>query len=380
MRVAYQGERKVLSILAGTIMMVLSLASIPAAAQYLQTNLVSDLPNIAPVTDRNLVNPWGIVASSRSPFWISDNGTGLSTLYTGAGGIVPLVVTIPAPAGGSGPAKPTGIVFNNTTDFIVSKGPNSGPSAFIFATEDGTISGWNNSVDRNNAILKVDNSAPGGPDGSPRGAIYKGLAIGNNGAGNYLYATNFSDGTVEMYDGNFNFVKSFTDPRIKADAATPGYAPFGIHNINGLLFVTFAKQDAAREDDVAGRGLGFIDVFDMGGDFLGRLVTGGALNAPWGLALAPANFGQFSGRLLVGNFGDGRINAYDLFPGNTVLRLIRGLFRGTLSDANGNPISIDGLWGLSFGNGVASGATNQLFFTAGIQDEAHGLYGMITAQ
>ena len=365
-----------LGVLAG--MTFLPLVVRPALGQgYLQSNLVSDTAGQATLTDPNLINPWGIVASRTSPFWISDNHSGVSTLYTGGGNIIPLVVTIPPPTGGSGPAAPTGIVFNNSSDFMVSNGVQSGPALFMFATEDGTISGWSPAVDRNNAVLTVDNSSPGGPDGLALGAIYKGLAIGNNGSGNFIYATNFHDGVVEMYDPSFHFVKWFTDPRVVPDAAAPGFAPFGIGNINGLLFVTFAMQDSDRHDDVKGPGLGFIDVFDLGGDFLGRFATGGPLNSPWGLALAPADFGPFSGRLLVGNFGDGHINAYRFFLGTTLFRLLVGRFSGWLNTAQGTPITIDGLWGLSFGNGVNAGATNELFFTAGPQAESHGLFGKI---
>ena len=320
-----------LGVLAG--MTFLPLVVRPALGQgYLQSNLVSDTAGQATLTDPNLINPWGIVASRTSPFWISDNHSGVSTLYTGGGNIIPLVVTIPPPTGGSGPAAPTGIVFNNSSDFMVSNGVQSGPALFMFATEDGTISGWSPAVDRNNAVLTVDNSSPGGPDGLALGAIYKGLAIGNNGSGNFIY---------------------------------------------GLLFVTFAMQDSDRHDDVKGPGLGFIDVFDLGGDFLGRFATGGPLNSPWGLALAPADFGPFSGRLLVGNFGDGHINAYRFFLGTTLFRLLVGRFSGWLNTAQGTPITIDGLWGLSFGNGVNAGATNELFFTAGPQAENHGLFGKI---
>ncbi len=394
MRDLHRRKRMVLACVAGLMATIFSVAITPAAAQYKQTNLVSDVPNIAATTDTNcggaesspcLVNPWGIVASTTSPFWISDNGTGFSTLYTGTGVQIPLVVTIPTPNGGSGPAKPTGIVFNNTTDFVVTDGANSAPAAFIFATEDGTISGWSPTVDRTHAILQVDNSSPGGPNGLGLGAIYKGLANGYDGTRNLLFATNFRDGVVEVYDYDsvnqkLRFVKWFTDERITPDASGSGFAPFGIRNINGLLFVTFALQDADKEDDVAGPGLGFIDVFDMSGKQLTRFATGGPLNAPWGLAVAPGDFGRFSTRLLVGNFGDGRISAYDMFLGHGFFRLLRGLFRGQLRDSTGKPLAIDGLWGLTFGNGAAAGLTNELFFTAGIQDEAHGLFGKITAQ
>ena len=223
--------------------------STPAVAQsYTQHNLVSDLPGVAPTTDPNLVNPWGIVFPPTGPFWISDNNAGVSTLYDGNGNPFPvgspLVVMIPPPTGGSGSGTPTGVVFNGTADFVVSNGTASGQGLFLFATEDGTITGWAPQVDVTHAFLAVDNSTPGGVDGFALGAVYKGLAIGNNGSGNFIYATNFRDGVVEMYDGKFSFVNSFTDPTITPDAANPGFAPFGIRNINGKLYVTFALQNA----------------------------------------------------------------------------------------------------------------------------------------
>ena len=348
--------------LVATLILVLGFAG-TAAAQHHQhysvTNLVADLPGVAANTDPNLVNPWGISFSATSPFWISDNGTGLSTLYSGAGATIPLVVTIPPPNGGTPPATPTGTVFNATTDFVVSANGLSAAAAFLFATEDGTISGWAPSVDRGNAILAVDNSG--------LGAVYKGLASGTTKKGNFLYVTNFHDGWVEMYDANFQLVKQFTDYHVP-----DGYAPFGIQNINNKLYVTFAKQDADKHDDVGGPGHGFVDVFSLEGHKERRLVSRGRLNSPWGMALAPANFGKFSGDLLVGNFGDGRIHAYGLHSGN---------FHGTLRMQHHVPIAIDGLWGLAFGTGAAnSGPTNALFFTAGPDDEAHGLFGEIQVE
>jgi uncharacterized protein (TIGR03118 family) len=280
------------------------------------------------------------------------------------------VVAIPPPTGGSGAGFPTGVVFNGTSDFAVSQGGSPAPARFIFATEDGTISGWNPGVNATNAVLVVDNSVPGGVDGSGLGAVYKGLAIGNNGAGNFIYATNFRDGVVEIYDATFRFVNSFTDPDITPDAASPGFAPFGIRNINGKIYVTFARQNDERHDDVAGPGSGFVDVFDLNGNFQERLATGGALNSPWGLALAPNHFGKFSGDLLVGNFGDGHISGFKVQDKS---------FHGQLLGARGKPVSIDGLWGLTFGNGGVAGKINELFFTAGLQEESHGLFGKITA-
>src|SRR5450432_830159 len=331
----------------------------PIHGIYQQTNLVSDLPGMAPVTDPNLVNPWGLVASATSPWWISDNNSGKSTLYSGQGQIIPLVVTIPGPTGSAAGTvgTPTGIVFNSTTGFVVSEKGVSAPASFIFATEDGTIAGWSGAVDRANAILTVDYSDGGA------GAVYKGLAIGSTTAGTFIYATNFRSGVVQVFNSNFKLVDSFTDRHIPK-----GYAPFGIQNIGGNLYVTFAQQDAARHDDVKGRGHGFVDVFNTSGKLLHRLISRGRLNSPWGLALAPANFGAFSNALLVGNFGDGFIDAYNPTKGG---------FLGRLSTSSKAPLVIDGLWGLAFGNGAGSGGTNDLFFTAGIQDESHGLFGKI---
>lgn len=327
-----------------------------AQAAYVQTNLVSDLPGLAVHTDSNLVNLWGIASSATSPFWIADNHTGVSTLYNSSGTPQGLVVTVPPPPGGATSA-PTGVVFNGSSDFLVS-GPGT-PARFIFATEDGTISGWNSGT---NAVLKVDNSAGG--------AVYKGLAIGNNGTSNLLYAANFNSSAINVFDPVYSpttLAGSFTDPGLPA-----GFAPFNIQNISGTLYVTYAKRDATGHDDVAGPGNGFIDRFDPNGNLIGRLVSNGALNSPWGLALAPAGFGTFANDLLVGNFGDGRINAFD--P-------VTGAFHGQLTDSSANPITIEGLWGLRFGNGGNGGDPNTLYFTAGISGpdsiEDHGLFGSI---
>jgi uncharacterized protein (TIGR03118 family) len=327
---------------------------------YRQTNLVSNQPGVAAVTDTHLVNAWGMSHSPTSPWWVSDNGTGFSTLYTGGGVPQALVVTIPPPLG-SPPgttATPTGNVFNGSGDFVVAQGGVSGPARFIFATEDGTISGWNPTVDPTHAILAADHSASG--------AVYKGLALASNASGNFLFATNFHQGTVDVFDEHFNLVHlagSFSDPDI-----LPGFAPFGIATIGGNLYVTYAKQDADQHDDVAGPANGFVDVFDTNGNLLRRQATRGRLNSPWGVALAPADFGRFSNDLLVGNFGDGRINAIDPATGD---------FLGQLRDQTNRPITIDGLWGLAFGNGGQAGPTNTLFFTAGPNDEADGLFGSL---
>lgn len=321
-----------------------TLYSLPVAAGYIQTNLVSDIPGLALITDPDLVNPWGVSHSATSPFWVSDNGTGLSTIYNGAGVKQGLVVTIP-PAGG---AAPTGQVFNGGSGFNAER--------FIFATEGGTISGWNGGT---NAVLNVDNSGAH--------ALYKGLAIGSNGAGTFLYAANFRSGNIDVFNSGFGpatLPGSFSDPNLPA-----GYAPFNIQNLGGKLYVAYAEFNPNTGDEVAGPGKGFVDVFDTDGNLLQSLISGGPLNAAWGLALAPANFGALSDDLLVGNFGDGLINAFD--PTS-------GIFVGTVNDTSGNPISIDGLWALSFGNGGSAGKTNELFFTAGINDEADGLFGKLS--
>jgi uncharacterized protein (TIGR03118 family) len=331
-----------------------------------QTNLVSDIPGFAAVTDPHLVNAWGITYPPTGPFWISDNGTGLTTLYNSVGQpfpiLSPIVVAIAPPAGSpvGTLATPTGTVFNGTNGFVVAEGLLSGPARFIFATEDGTISGWNPAVDATHTIFGADNSASG--------AVYKGLALGSNSAGDFLFATNFHDGTVDVFDNGFVQqtlpAGAFTDPILPA-----GFAPFGIANIGGDLYVTYAKQNAERHDDVAGRGNGFVDVFDTSGTLLRRLISGAPLNSPWGLAVAPSTWGRLAGDLLVGNFGDGAINVFDPSTGG---------WRGRLKTETGAPLTIPGLWGLRFGNGATAGSTNTLFFTAGPNDEADGLFGSLT--
>ena len=344
------------------------LSGLAGAQRYHQFNILSDVPGVAKTTDTQgqLVNPWGIAFSATGPFWISDNGSGLSTIYAGQGPIVQagLVVTVPPAPGGDG-GTPTGIVFNGTGAFAVSENNVSGSAFFVFATEDGTLSGWNPTVDLHNAIAVVDNSKPGGVDHSELGAVYKGLALLSTPKGAFLYAANFRDRKVEIYDSNFQYVASFRDPNVPKN-----YAPFGIQAIGGKLYVTFAEQDDTKHDDVGGPGHGFVDVFGSHGKLLQRLITQGPLNSPWGIALAPANFGAFSNALLIGNFGNGWINAFD--PAT-------GAFLGSLEDAHSQPIAIEGLWGLAFGNGKSAGRTNELFFTAGIQGEAHGLFGKLTA-
>ena len=320
---------------------------------YAQHNLVSDGAVLADLVDTGLVNAWGLVSSPTSPWWVADNGKGLSTLYNGnSGAKVPLIVTVPG--------APTGVVFNGGTGFVVTSGGASGPARFIFASEDGTISGWNPTVLPTQAVVAVDHSADS--------AVYKGLAI----AGMRLYATNFHAGTVEVFDTLFHAVTttgSFTDAALPA-----GYAPFGIRSLGGVIYVTYALQDADRHDDVAGVSHGFVDAFDADGNLLHRVASRGRLNSPWGLALAPGGFGAFGGNLLVGNFGDGHITAFDVHHAGGNGELLQ---TGQLHDAAGRPIAIDGLWALAFGNGAAAGPDSTLFFTAGPFAEQHGLFGRL---
>jgi uncharacterized protein (TIGR03118 family) len=334
---------------------------------YVQTNLVSDVEGIARHTDTHLVNPWGLAYEPGGVFWVSDNNGGVSTLYSGQGQAQGLVVNMPAPpsAPPGSVGTPTGVVFNPTNGFQVSENGQSGATVFIFATEDGTIIGWSPGVDLNHGIIAVDNSTnPTAADG----AVYKGLATGIDSKGQrLLYATDFRHGTVDVFNSQFKAV----DPHAFQDTSLPaGYAPFGIQNLDGHIFVTYALQDASKHDDVGGAGHGFIDEFTTDGRMIRRFASQGTLDSPWGMALAPNNFGPFSHDLLVGNFKDGRINAFNLTTGH---------FDGQLTDALGNPITIGRLWSLKFGNGGSAGPRDRLFFSAGIDRESHGLFGSITA-
>ncbi len=346
---------------------------VPASARthaggYRQINLVSDQHGKARLTDPDLVNAWGLAASPGTnskpgtPLWVADNGSDKATLYQGNGpgmvSKVPLVVHVTG-------AAPTGQVFNaDQSAFIVKdKNGHSGSALFLFDTENGTIDAWSPGVNPNgtqpSTVTEVARN-------NGANAVYKGLAIATSHGKTFLYATNFRSGRVEAYNSRFKPVELagglFVDPRLPA-----GYGPFGIAEIMGKLYVSFAKQDATLHDDVAGRGHGFVDVFTNSGKFVRRLVTRGALDSPWGLALAPGGFGRFGGDLLVGNFGDGHINVYNPVTGNHL---------GQLRTPNGKPIVIDGLWGLKFGNGNAA-KTNQLIFSAGPDGESHGLLGKI---
>ena len=380
------------------------------SATVVQTNLVSDLPGVAQVLDPNLVNPWGISESGGSPFWISDNNAGVSTLYNVPGAnntpvsINPLVVSIPTPGdplGASG--APTGTVFNSdggaAGGFMLSGvdkngNPITAPAVFLFATEDGTLVGWNPAVNPKGfdpakagtyAIIAVDNSGNNFTEPDPTkqtGAVYKGLSIasslspifaGDPSSTTVLYAANFRSGNVEVYDSNFKLVTTlpmgaFSDPNLPN-----GYAPFNVQVLDGKVYVTYALQDAAKHDDVGGKGHGFIDVFNLDGTpglpgGKERLVSRGTLDSPWGLAIAPPSFGNVANDLLVGNFKIGFIDIYNPATGQ---------FEGLLNDPNGEPINIDHLWALKVGNGGAGGDANTVYFTAGLDNEMHGLFGSL---
>jgi uncharacterized protein (TIGR03118 family) len=310
--------------------------------------------------DPHLVNAWGIAFNPAGFVWVANNGTASSTLYDGNGIAQSLVVTVPP--GSAGTSHPTGLVFNGGPGFQVTQGGVSGASPFVFVTEEGTVSGWSPGVNATNAVTVID--------GAAAAKDYKGLTIATQGTATFLYATDFHNRVVDIFDSNFTPVViagAFTDANLPA-----GYAPFGIQAIGNLIYVSFAMQDALRKTQVSGAGLGAVDVFDTSGTLVKRLIpAGGALNASWGMAMAPANFGVFSNALLVANFGDGRINAFD--PST-------GALLGPIASASGVPIAIDGLWGLAFGNGINAQPTNTLFYTAGPGGETEGVYGRIDVQ
>jgi uncharacterized protein (TIGR03118 family) len=344
----------------------------PAATAYLATNLVSDQPGVARFTDPSLVNAWGISLSpTGGGFWVSSNGKDLSAVY---GGDVnnsaisqPFKVAVPGGA-------PTGQVFNSTgstTDFSVTDGTNTKPAFFIFASEAGEITAWNPGVGVAAGATPPSVTAEVGFTATD-GAVYKGLALDQVGTANFLYATDFHNNKIDVVDGNFHKVtlgqngfETFNDPNLPK-----GYAPFGITNIGGKLYVSYALQNSAAHDDIPGMHHGFVDVFEPNGHFDKRLVSGGDLNSPWGMVQAPAGFGKFGGALLVGNFGNGHIHAFDPNSGTEL---------GTLGASPMRPLVIDGLWGLAFGNGRTAGDANTLYFAAGPDHEAHGLFGKITA-
>jgi uncharacterized protein (TIGR03118 family) len=355
--------------------LALGLSLLPAvtkAQHYTQTNLVADQPGVAPITDPNLVNPWGLTrsptttAKAGSPWWVSDNNSGFSTLYTGAGAIIPIngtgTVTIPPPKGSPAGtiATPTGIVYNGSpTDFLIS--PGGAAAAFIFVTEDGTISAWAGGTA---ATLEVDNSK----GGSPHGAVYKGATSALVNGKVFLYVTNFRSGKVEVYDNTFKPVH-ISEELFDDDALPRDFAPFNIQNIGGTLFVTYAKQDAAKHDDVAGEGNGFVELYQPDGKHIGHLQHGSWLNSPWGVVWTPRDFGVFSNSILVGNFGSGWVAAYNGFTKE---------FIGFVKNPDDSILTIDGLWSLTFGNNGSAGPSTTLFFSAGPDHETHGLFGTLT--
>lgn len=319
------------------------LGAASAGVGFNVTNRVSDQMGVAPVTDSNLVNAWGLSQGPGTALWVANNGTNTSTIYApGTFAKAPLTVTTP-----DGPTGTTFVGLANA--FTIKSGDASGPTVFAFATESGKIAGWNPMVNQGAAVVAVDQSA--------QGSIFKGLTLGLNQDTHLLFAADFGNGVIDAFDTNFNKVMSFTDKTLPAN-----YAPFNVQNLNGLLYVTFAQKNPGATDENHGFGLGFVDVFDMNGNFIKRLISNGRLNAPWGLAIAPASFGK-AGALLVGNFGNGRIGVYDPQTGE---------FLGKVKDASGKPIAIDGLWAMH------SGANGTLTFSAGPADESHGLVGSLT--
>jgi len=357
------------------------LPALTFAQRYKQTNLVSNITGMAPTIDPNLKNPWGLTRSSGSPWWVGNNNSGTSTLYTGTGQIIPIngngVVIVPPPGFAPGTqSAPTGVVFNGSpTDFLVAPGASA---HFIFATEDGTISGW---AGGKSAVLVVDNS----DNGSANGAVYKGATSAEINGKRFLYVTNFRSGKIEVYNTNFKRVHLDEDAfdadgdgngdrdhdhnDHSAERIPRGFAPFNIQNVGGTLFVTYAKQDAPRHDPVGGDGLGFVELFTPSGKHIGHLEHGDWFNAPWGVVWTTRDFGEFSNAILIGNFRSGWIAAFNGFTHE---------FLGFVRNPDNSLMFIDGLWSLTFGNDATAGPANTLFFTAGINNEQDGLFGTIT--
>jgi len=337
--------------------LLLVMAPAAAASLFQRHTLVSDGTIAAAHTDPHLVNGWGVAFNPFGFAWVNAADGMVSVLYDGDGNVQPLVVQIPSPTAGTG-GHPTGIVFNGSDGFIATKGAASGPSRFLFATEQGVIAAWSPIVDLTHALRMVDNSA--------MGSSYKGLALSAGGKGQLLYATDFFHARVDVFDSSFHHVSlhagAFTDPNIPH-----GFAPFGIQAIGGDVYVTYALQGAGG-DEAHGAGLGYVDVYTPTGYLIRRVASRGCLNAPWGIAMAPAGFGTYSNTLLIGNFGDGRINAFVPTTGAAM---------GPLHGSSGAVIHIDGLWGLQFGNGLANQPVNTLFFAAGPAEESHGVYGRL---
>lgn len=345
---------------------VIILCSFSFAQHYVQTNLVSNVTGLAPVTDPNLENPWGLVAGPGTPFWVSNNAGGTSTLYAAPTGtaatIVPLVVTVPNAPSQPAPGSPTGVLFNGSaTDFLLAPGK---PAIFIFVTEDGTVSGWNPGVNPTVAVIKLDHSQV--PDAA-NGAVYKGATIAEIGGQRFILAANFRSGRIDVFDSSFNQAR-ISEEAFEDDQLPRGFAPFNVQAVGPNIYVTYAKQDAARHDPVGGAGFGFVNVFSRHGKLLARLQHGPWLNAPWGVVLTPGHFGEFTHVLLVGNFRGGNIAAFNPLTGR---------FLGNVLNPDGTDVHIDGLWALVFGNGRTAPATT-MFFTAGINNEKDGLFGTLT--
>jgi len=350
-------RRATVALAAGTLALA-TCAGIPAAAAaghdpgFTQVDLVADTQGAAALVDPHLVNPWGLSQGPSTPVWVSDNGADVSTLVAGGGAgqqpaVNPLVVKIPGGA-------PTGQAFNPTTGFVLA---DKMPARFLFAGEDGALTAWNPQLVPNTSAVPV---------GSVRGASFKGMALMTHAHRPFLLLADFAHGRIDVFDGAFHQVR--TAPGAFTDRALPrGYAPFDVAVLGGHVVVSYALRDPKSGDDVKGAGHGFVDVFSPAGRLLSRLARGGVLNSPWGLATAPKHFGRFSGDLLVGNFGDGRINAFDPRTGH---------LDGTVRRPDGRPIVIDGLWGLLPGNGTSAG-TDDVWFSAGPGDERHGLLGVL---
>ncbi len=358
-----------------------------ATVGFAVTNLTSDLKGVAAHTDSDLINPWAFVQTSNGKFQIAANGAGNSPTLNAHGNEVGKAIVLPAPSDSppGSAAAPTGMIANATSGFVISHGGKTASATYLFSTEDGTIIGWNSKVDKTQGDIAVDLS--------DSNAVFKGLANGVSGGANFIYATDFHNGTIDVFDKNFNqatLAGNFTDPNAPPPAVgTPGFAPFGIQNIGGTLFVTYALQDGDQHDDVAGTGNGFIDEFDTSGHFIKRFATGAAiaggavadLNSPWGMTVAPTNYGPnglFSNALLVGNFGDSHVTAFNIQSGAVL---------GQLSDPQGNALTLNGgvggsgtkgLWGIAFGNGKGGTRRTDLFFAAGINGESDGLFGKVT--
>ena len=371
--------RRTRNVLVGSLVAAVAapLAVIPAASaradssgghvSFTETKLVSDLSSEgAALTDPNLKNPWGLALGPTTPLWVSENNAGLASLYAiNSGGTTAskpgLTVTIPGgrASTGDGPS-PTGQVFNPTSGFVVTTGSGSGPALFILDSESGQLSAWNPMADPISGGMSTATLEFSSPT-----AVYKGLAIATSDNGTFLYLSNFHDARVDVFNSQFQLTQTpggFTDPGIP-----DGYAPFGIQSLHGLIYVTYAKQNSLAHDDVAGAGHGFIDIYTTDGFLVKRLASRGALDSPWGLAIAPTSFGRFAGNLLVGNFGNGEINVFDPFSGHNV---------GQLEDSHNKPITIDGLWGLKVGT-ATTGGTQTVLFSAGINGESDGLLGSI---